>query len=439
MNNFKQLLLNTLIANVTTTYLWFAVTFWAYLETKSVLATAIIGGLFMLLIAASSIFFGALVDRHKKKAVMLFSTIFTLISFSVGSLIYLFFGDSIASLASPMFWIFAGVILIGAVVESMRNIALSTSVTLLVPAKSRDKANGMVGAVQGVAFMVTSVFSGLSIGLLGMGWTLCIAVALTAVSLLHLMFAVRIPEPEMKRSGDKKEYALDLRGSFAVIRSVPGLLWLIIFTTFNNLIGGAFMALIDPYGLTLFSVEMWGIVLGITSIGFIVGGIVISKTGLGKNPLRTMLFINAAIAVLGIAFVLREWWPLFTVGMFVYMALMPAAEAAEQTILQKVVPFKRQGRVFGLAQTIESAASPLSSFIIGPVAQFLLIPYMASSAGKESFGWLVGTGEARGIALVFIIAGLVLLIAVIFAFSTRAYKDLSRFYLDKTEEDLKTT
>ena len=70
-------------------------------------------------------------------------------------------------------------LLIGGVVESLRNIALSTTVTLLVPDDGRDKANGLVGTVQGISFMITSVFSGLSVGLLGMGWTLAIAIALT--------------------------------------------------------------------------------------------------------------------------------------------------------------------------------------------------------------------------------------------------------------------
>ncbi|UTX51721.1 MFS transporter [Candidatus Saccharibacteria bacterium TM7i] len=435
MKHFKQVLFNTLIANVTTSYLWFAVTFWAYLETKSVLATSIVGGLFMLLIAATSIYFGALVDHHKKKSIMVASTIFTLVAFSLGTLVYFLLNEHITSLTSPAFWLFAGIILAGAVVENMRNIALGTTVTLLVPEKGRDKANGMVGAVQGVAFMVTSVFSGLSIGLLGMGWTLAIALILTALSLLHLITMVRIPEPEIYHDPALKKNAIDLKGSIATIRSIPGLVWLIIFTTFNNLVGGVFMALMDPYGLTLFPVEIWGVVLGITSIGFIAGGIVVSKVGLGKNPLRTMLIVNLAIALLGIAFVIREWWPLYVVGMFIFMCLMPIAEATEQTILQKVVPFKRQGRVFGLAQTVESAASPISAFMIGPIAQFALIPYMASDAGKAALGWLVGSGEARGIALVFIIASLIMIAVVLYAFTTKAYRNLSTYYLKKDTSD----
>ena len=37
---FAQILVNTAVANVTTSFLWFALTFWVYLETRSVLATA---------------------------------------------------------------------------------------------------------------------------------------------------------------------------------------------------------------------------------------------------------------------------------------------------------------------------------------------------------------------------------------------------------------
>ena len=85
--------------------------------------------------------------------------------------------ERLADWGSAWFWLFAAVILVGGVVESLRNIALSTTVTLLVPEDGRDKANGLVGTVQGIAFMITSVFSGLSVGLLGMGWTLAISIA----------------------------------------------------------------------------------------------------------------------------------------------------------------------------------------------------------------------------------------------------------------------
>ncbi len=274
-------------------------------------------------------------------------------------------------------------ILVGGVVESLRNIALSTTVTLLVPEDGRDKANGLVGTVQGIAFMITSVFSGLSVGLLGMGWTVGIAVALTGLSLLHLL-PIEIPElpPDPEAGGSR----FDVRGAVAAITAVPGLVALIAFSTFNNLVGGVYMALMDPYGLELFSVEAWGLVLGVTGLGFVVGGGLVARFGLGANPVRTLLLVNLGVAVLGMTFTVREWAWLYVLGIFVFMAIIPAAESAEQTILQRVVPFRTQGRVFGFAQSVEVAASPFSAFLIGPIAEFALIPYMESEQGRDAWG-----------------------------------------------------
>ncbi|WP_420846170.1 MFS transporter [Microbacterium caowuchunii] len=428
LRNFYQVLLNTLVANVTTSYLWFALTFWAYLETRSVLATSIIGGSYMLLVAVFGVVFGAIVDHMKKKAVMVLSSAVTLATYLLAGALYLAFPEAtLVDWGRPWFWLFAGVILIGGVVENLRNIALSTTVTLLVPADRRDRANGLVGTVQGLAFLVTSVFSGLSIGLLGMGPTVLIAIAATAVAFVHILF-VSIPEPGVVRAPGAARAKISFRGAIPAIRSVPGLMPLIVFTTFNNLIGGVFMALMDPYGLTLFSVELWGVVLGVTSIGFIVGGALVAKFGLGENPVRTLLWVNVGVSVLGLTFGLREWWWLYAAGLFVFMCLMPIAEAAEQTIIQRVVPFETQGRVFGFAASIEAAASPVSAFLIGPLAQFWLIPYMNTADGQRTWGWLLGEGEARGIALVFTAASLVMLVVVVLALLSAPYRRLSASY-----------
>ncbi len=423
---FRAVLVNTLVANVTSSYLWFALTFWAYLETRSVMATSIIGGGFMLFTAVFGTFFGTLVDHHRKKQVMVTSSTITLVTYGLAGGLWLLLGEErLADWGSAWFWLFAAVILVGGVVESLRNIALSTTVTLLVPEDGRDKANGLVGTVQGIAFMITSVFSGLSVGLLGMGWTLGVAVVLTAVSLVHLL-PIAIPEldPEPEEGASR----FDVRGAVLAIRSVPGLVALILFSTFNNLVNGVYIALMDPYGLTLFSVEAWGIVLGITGLGFVVGGGLVARFGLGRNPVRTLLLVNLGIAALGMTFTLREWAWLYVLGIFVFMCIIPAAESAEQTILQRVVPFRTQGRVFGFAQSVEVAASPISAFLIGPIAEFWLIPYMESSEGRSTWGWLLGSGEARGIALVFLGAGLIMLVTVTLALASAPYRRLSDAY-----------
>ena len=432
MRTFGNILVNTAIANVTTSYLWFALTFWVYLETRSVLATGIVGGAYMLLVAIFAMAFGTIVDRHRKYRVMVFAGTVTLVSFAIAGGLYLAFPESaLLDLGGPWFWLFSGIILFGAVIENMRNIALSTTVTLLVPVERHANANGLVGTVQGLAFIVTSVFSGLSIGLLGMGWTLLIAVGASAAALVHLRF-LSIPEDKPESDGEHAPF-VDLRGSITAVRAAAGLFALIIFSTFNNFIGGVYMALMHPYGLELFSVEIWGLVLGVTATGFIIGGLLVAKFGLGRNPIRTMLLLVMVMGLLGALFTIREWWWLYALGIWLYLTLIPAVEAAEQTVIQKVVPFTTQGRVFGFAAAFESAAAPVTAFVIAPIAQFAIIPYMDSESGRASYGWLLGEGDARGIALVFLVAGLIMVVAAGAAFLTRSYRVISAQYLHDDE------
>ncbi|WP_143336819.1 MFS transporter [Corynebacterium pacaense] len=448
MKQFHRILINTLIANVTTGFLFFALTFWIYLQTRNVALSGIISGTYMALIAIGSVFFGTVVDHNRKKNVMVAAAVSTLTCYVLAAVVWVLWVDENgASISDPGLWLFIILITCGSVVEQMRNIALSTIVTLMVPEEGRDKANGLVGSVQGVAFMVTSIIAGMAIGFIGMGPTLWICLALTVIALIHLM-PIRIEEHEVVVGTAVKEpgalpvpdlgvvsRGMDLRGSLRIIMSVPGLLALILFSCFNNLIGGVYSALMDPYGLELFSPQLWGIVLGVTGLGFVAGGAIVAKTGLGANPVRTLLLVNLGVALLGMVFGIREWWWLFVLGIFLFMLTIPAAEAAEQTILQRVVPFRQQGRVFGLAMAVEMAANPLSTFIIAILAQAYVIPWMAGAGADTIGGTILGEGSTRGMALMFVISGFIMLVVVLLALRSRPYRRLSEYYAN-TSQDL---
>ncbi len=107
-----------------------------------------------------------------------------------------------------------------------------------------------------------------------------------------------------------------------------------------------------------------------------------------------------------------------------WLCLIPVVEAAEQTILQNTIPPERQGRVFGFAQSLEQAASPVTAFLVGPLAQLVFIPFMTTGAGVGLMGGWFGTGVDRGIALVFILAGLVGLVVTLLAMRSSAYRRL---------------
>lgn len=431
MKTFYTVLVNTLIASVTNTFVWFAVTFWVYLETQSVIATSIMAGVYTITVAGSGFFLGSLVDRYPKKAVMLLSSVSSFVFYGLASLVYVTAPAAVfRDAASGTLWVFVVLTLAGALAGNLRGIALSTLVTILIAEPERDKANGLVGAANGSAFLVASIFSGLAVGYLGMFWTLASALGMTVLTALHLG-TIQLPGAPSRRP-DEHAHAdvskLDLRGTIRAIQMVPGLFALIFFHTFNNFLGGVFMSLMDAYGLQLVSVQVWGALWGFLSLGFIVGGMVVARRGLGRNPLRTLFQANLVMWLICSVFTLQASIALLTVGMFIWLCLVPAVEAAEQTILQRVVSPERQGRVFGFAQSVEQAASPVTAFLIGPLAQWIFIPFMTTGAGATILGPWFGVGIDRGLALLFTLAGLIGLVVTLLAMRSYAYRTLSELY-----------
>ncbi|MFN8467412.1 MAG: MFS transporter [Caldilineaceae bacterium] len=431
---FYALLANTVVASVINTCIWFAVTFWVYLETQSVIATSIMAGLYLVAVAVSGIYLGSLVDRYRKKSVMMASSAASLACFGAAGIIYVTApAGAFQDASSLRLWAMVALILAGGVAGNLRGIALSTIVTILIPEEERDRANGLVGSANGVAFLVASILSGMVIGFIGVTWMLVGACVLLLGVVLHLA-TLRIPE-FVRAEGEVQAEGIDLRGSLAAIQAVPGLLALILFHTFNNFLGGVFMSLMDPYGLQLVSVQVWGVLWGVLSLGFIVGGLLVAKRGLGRNPLRTLFLANIAMWTICMFFTVQASIVLLAVGMFAYLCLIPVVEAAEQTILQKVVEPQRQGRVFGFAQSVEQAASPITAFLIGPIAQMIFIPFMTTGAGVELIGDWYGTGTDRGLALLFSVAGTIGLIVTLLAMRSSAYRSLTTIYDEEQVEE----
>jgi DHA3 family multidrug efflux protein-like MFS transporter len=94
------------------------------------------------------------------------------------------------------------------------------------------------------------------IGQLGMIWAVGIGMVVMLAVITHLLILHFPAEPHLdERHDDDKK--VDIRGTICIILSIPGLMAMIFFAMFNNFLGGVFMALMDAYGLSLVSVEIW--------------------------------------------------------------------------------------------------------------------------------------------------------------------------------------
>lgn len=471
---FRALLWNSGVTITAATFAWFSAAFWVFLETRSVMLTSVSGGVYFLLTSLAGLAAGPIIDRNRKKKVMVAAT--TLSGALFAASWFVLRDGGVNGPDKPAFWLFLGLLLAGSVVAGTRTIVLPTLVTLLVPRERREHANGLVGTVNGVAYVVTTIAAGMVVGTLGMTSAGLIAAIATFASAGHLLL-IRLAEPAGAGAveGQAGETAVAARAeavdrsaniealgvtdpealrvtdpetlpvvpglmvpeaprttpsltAWAALRSVPSLLALILFTTINNLLDGVFVALSDPYGLLLMSVELWGVVSGILGTGYMIGGLLIARFGLGCSPVRTLFAFNVAIWSWAILFPLHSSVVTLALGFLGNFIMMPFVEASEQAVIQRVVPYQVQGRVFGLAQAIEKAAVPMSAFLVGPIAEYLVIPSLSTGTLASSIGPWFGTGAVRALALVSILAGSIGLAATLLAMSSRAARDLEAAY-----------
>jgi DHA3 family multidrug efflux protein-like MFS transporter len=236
MRIFYQLLANVVLSSVTNMTVWFAIIFFTYLQTQAVLATSLISGIYLVTVAITGFWFGNIVDHNQKKLVMLSSSAISLVAYIIGFFVYTAVPvSSFTQLTSPTLWLLVLVLLVGVIAGNIRTIALPTVITFLIPEDLRDKANGLAGTATGIAFLMTSVISGFLVGHSGMYHVLLLAMVMMSATLVHLWF---VPLHEKKIvSADGQSKKLEIGKTLAVIKKVPGLLPLILFTMFNNFLG----------------------------------------------------------------------------------------------------------------------------------------------------------------------------------------------------------
>jgi DHA3 family multidrug efflux protein-like MFS transporter len=149
------------------------------------------------------------------------SSVVTISILLVGTLVFVLTPiQNYTSVSGFHFWFLSFLVLLGVLSGNLYDITIPTLVTLLVPEERRDKANGMVGIISGIAFALTSMASGVVVGFGGLFWAMTLSIIFAAIGLVLLML-VRIPETvvisthqEMDTTPiDLKTKSIDLKGT----------------------------------------------------------------------------------------------------------------------------------------------------------------------------------------------------------------------------------
>lgn len=401
----------------------FALGVWVYLETGSVTRFALINFFVALPALLVSPFAGALVDRWDRRRTLIMSDVAAAVS-SLG----LF---ALLTLDSLEIWHIYGLVGFAALFNAFQWPAFTASTTLLVDPKNYSRAAGMSQMGMAISQVTGPVLGGLLLAAVGLRWVILIDFATFLIGVGTLL-AVRIPKPPPADPDEDEEEGSaarslvgEVRYGWRYLRRRGGLLGLLVLFAVVNFSIGMLQALLPPLVLSFTTAPVLGTIYSVAGVGMVLGTVLMS---VWAGPGRRIHAIFGAILLQGLICFLGAFRPnvwLIGAAAFGFLAMSPVVVASSQAIWQSKVPAALQGRVFSLRRVVALSAAPLAFAIAGPLADRVFEPAMAPGGLlAPTVGRVLGTGEGRGVALLFVLLGVLILLSLAVAVSVRKLRDV---------------
>jgi MFS transporter, DHA3 family, macrolide efflux protein len=288
--------------------------------------------------------------------------------------------------------------------------AYAASIALLVPRGSLSRANGMLQLSQSLADLSAPLAAGFLVMVIHLQGILLIDFATFLVAVGALL-TVRFPRPPTPAHPEPGLRALfnEAREGWRFITARAGLTGLLLFTAVFNFLWGMVGTLAAPLILGFSDSAGLGSMLTLAGAGMLTGSLLMSAWA--RGPRRLIPAILGAEFFSGLCFVLIGWRPsLISVALGVFGAHLTIGVigSSSRTLWQRKVAPAMQGRVFATQEMIARSAAPLAIALAGPLAEKVFEPLMsAGGALAPRLGSVIGSGPGRGIALMFILMGLV--------------------------------
>jgi amino acid adenylation domain-containing protein len=406
MPRFLAVAAGQLVSMAGTSMTEFALPLWVFIGSGSLLQLGLLSSLALvpgLLVAPLA---GAVADRFSRRRVMIAADVAALLI--QGLMLTLLLAGALTDAALyPLMTLLS-------VALTFQRISWASAVPQLAPKQYLGHANGLVqagaGAVQfAVPLLATAVLA--TVGLRGIliidVCSYAVAIAVTA----SLRFPARLGWRRRESVGE------EIRAGFRLAMSTPGFRAMLLFFAVTNLLLGPLLILFQPLVLGFTDLGDVARVSLAGGVGIAAGGALMAVWGGPKQRRMTgvllaFLVLAACCAVTG----LRPSLPLVAAGVFGMFAGLTVMNAIYATIIQVKVPARFHGRIFAVNTVFAWCTMPVGFLLLGPGTAALLEPAMEPDGTlADTAGRILGTGEGRGLGLMYVLFGLALVLVVLCA------------------------
>ncbi len=381
----------------------FGLTLWAYEVTGKATPLALIGFFFVTPIVFLGPFVGVLVDRGNRRLMMMLSDLGAALASLIVLILY--------ATGHLQVWHLFITATISGTLQGFQWPAYSAAITLMLPKEQYARANGMMQMAGNASQVFAPLLAGALIRPLGLAGLLIIDLVSAAVAIGALLL-IHVPQPARTEAGREGagNFLKEALYGFRYIFARPSLLGLQTVFLVGNFFSGLAYAVLAPMvlGRTGNNELVFGSVQSAGAVGGVIGSLTMSAWGGPQRRVHGVLLGWFCGSLLGQTVLgLGQALPIWAAGMFLWTFFSSFIDASNQAIWQAKVAPDVQGRVFTARQFIAWVVFPVTQLLAGPLADQLLEPAMAQGGSLVPvFGWLVGAGTGAGIALLFVVNGL---------------------------------
>lgn len=425
MRTFLIIWSGQLVSAIGSAMTQFALTVWVWQFTWKVTAVALFSFFFQLPQIFVALFAGILVDHFNRKHLMILGdTCVALCTITIG-LLY--------STNNLLIWHLYALAAVYGGFGHIQNLAYSTSIPLMVPKQHYIRASSMSSLVIQASAIIAPALAGSlypTIGLLG----IIIVDITTFVIAIGSLLLIQIPQPSKTDTTNSESETIwqKLALGFRYIFSNPSLLAMTIAFSlfwFAHQLGET---LYQPMILarTGGNAQVLGAIVTAAGVGGVIGALALSIWGGFKRRVRGMLigFIGTGLGkiVLGLG-----QKPLIWIGANLFSSVnIPLLFSSSDAIWYAKVPPTFQGRVFAADHAMGMIIGTIASLIAGPLADRVFEPAMRGGLLASILGPVFGTGTGSGIALLYVITSICIVLIGISGYAFRTLRNVEDILLD---------
>ncbi|MDP8934670.1 MAG: MFS transporter, partial [Cyanobacteriota bacterium] len=316
---------------------------------------------------------------------------------------------------------------VNGIFDQIQQLAYSAAIATMMPEKHYSRASSLSFLAKYGASIIAPTLAGILYSVIGLSGIFTIDLATFTIAIATLV-SVKIPQPAIASNPQPTRSHLlqELSFGFRYIVERPSLLALLVSFSLFCFAHDIGAALYSPMILarTGNNARILGTIFSAAGAGGVLGASIVSIWGGPKRRIRGFLLGMAGAGLSKIVFGFGQALSIWVPAQFCSSFNFPILGSSNEAIwLAKVAP-EVQGRVFATRAVIVQLASAIGLLIAGPLADRVFEPAMQPGGFLAAiFGPIIGTGAGAGMALLYAISALGLLLVAVGSYACRLLRD----------------